>query len=81
MGPICQAVISCILEFVRVNNKTGCALTDKPLTYSETVIFHPASVSMHQLSIYYGLFWQGLRRHGGDTDHRSGIPTKSGLGA
>lgn len=43
MGPICQAVISRILEFVRVNNKTGCALTDRQasVTYSESVIFPP----------------------------------------
>lgn len=62
---ICQAIFSSIPENVRVNNKTGCALTDEPLTYSETVIFCQTSMTMHQVSIYYDLFWQGLRRQKG----------------
>lgn len=60
---------------------TRLAVTDKPLTYSETVIFRQTSVCMHPLYIYYGLFWQGLRRHRGDTSNRSGIPTKCDLDA
>lgn len=78
-GPICQAIISSILVFVSINNKTGCALTDKPLTYSETNF--SADINVYASTLYTSWLVLALRSHEGDTSSRSGIPTKCGLDA